>query len=107
MEERCRLRPRAVRSRGIGYRIRRRVDRLPHDLAVRGVERRQNIVVEATGEAIDGLADDDGRRVSLPQIDLPSALQVLGPRLRLCKSAGRAVAVMSSPLRIILRRDLG
>src|SRR5262249_2413852 len=106
VEERSGFRPRAVRSRGVSRLVRRRISGLPYDFAGRGVERHHHLVAAATREGVDGLANDDGRRVTLSDLDLPSARQLLRPRFRRGERAGRTVAVPPAPLRIILRRVL-
>jgi hypothetical protein len=107
VEQRRRLRACSMSGCGTARLIRRRILRLPELPPAVDVEGRKHLVVAAAAEAVDDVADDDGRRVALADICPPSARQVLGPCVRLEEGTGLAIPVPSAPLRIVPGRALG
>ena len=98
--------PTPCAAAGVCRRIRRRVARVPQLFARLGFERGHHLGSVPPGEDVDGVGNDEGRRVALSDVDLPLARQRFGPRCRLSERAGRAVAVQPAPLWIVLRRAL-
>jgi hypothetical protein len=106
VEEGCGLGSFAVRRRQHVRLVRRRVTRVPAFPASRGVEGRHHLVAVAPGEHVDSVGHDEGRGVSLSNVDFPPSGQRLGPRRRLSERAGRAIPVHAAPLWIVPPRVL-
>ena len=87
-------------------RIGRWVARMPPLSASFGLERGHHLGSVPPGEEVDGVGNDEWRRVAFSDVDLPLARQRIGRRCWLSERARRTVAVESTPLRIVLRRGV-
>src|SRR4029079_16742276 len=80
------------------HRERRIVAGLPDHLAGVHIEGRHDFALTLSRELIDAIADDERRRISGADLDLPLLSQLFGPRFRIGWSRRRAVAIRSTPL---------